>query len=93
MKPVALKVKRVLNPFIRRDSLNADSPYVVGWLGGPSQRLLQFLDRSVPESFNARVEAAWKTAIDDAARGYYEESNRLTSSLLGADLSAHGYRT
>jgi hypothetical protein len=93
MKPVALKVKRVLNPFIRRDSLNANSPYVMGWLGRPSHRALQFLDRAVPESLNGRVEESWKRTIEDATRGYYEESNRQTSSLIGAELGAQGYRT
>ena len=92
MKPVALQAKRLLNPFIRRDSLNANSPYVVEWLGRPSQRLLQLLDRSVPSSFNARVEARWKSAIDEAVNGHYEESNRMTTSLVGEDLRGYGYR-
>jgi hypothetical protein len=47
----------------------------------------------VPERFNARVESRWRTVIDEATRGVYEESNRRSSALVGGDLSAHGYRT
>jgi hypothetical protein len=93
MRPAALTVKRIVNPFIRRDSLNGNSPYALAWLGGPSQRLLQFLDRAAPDRLNARVETRWKAAITSVTDGYYEESNRRTSALLGEDLGALGYRT
>jgi hypothetical protein len=93
MKPVALRVKRVLNPFIRRDSVNGNSPFAVEWFGAPSQRLLQFLNRLVSDGLNARIDRQWKAEIDEATRGFFEESNRRTSALLGTDLTAYGYRT
>lgn len=92
MRPVALTVKRLVNPFIRRDSLNGSSPYVISWLGKPSGHLLQFLDRFSPKALNARTEMAWKAHIESVTAGYYEESNRRTSELIGIDLGIHGYR-
>lgn len=91
--PVALGMQRWLNPFVVRDSLNANSPWAIPALRGPTRLLVRGIDRVSPAAWNARVRRRWEARVDAVTAGRYEVSNRATESLTGLDLTALGYAT
>jgi hypothetical protein len=92
VKPAALWVKRLMNPFLRRDSLNGYSPYVNDPVSKVGQRIVKLVNEVAPSDLNAQIDADWKALIERACDGYYEESNRITSARIGTDLAQFGYR-
>lgn len=91
--PIAVGMKRWLNPFCVRDSVNGNSPLALPFLRPVARGLARGVDRVVPRAWNERRRRRWLAFVTQATDGYYEESNRTTASLTGLDLASHGYRT
>lgn len=89
--PVALGLMRRLNPFVIRDSLNANSPFAIPALRAPARLLVRGVDRLTPERWNRRLRGRWQRRIERVTAGYYEESNRETQRLTGVSLGPYGY--
>jgi hypothetical protein len=87
----SIELKRRINLFITRDSLNGYSPYAITGLKGLSNRILGLTNRMAPKMLYKRKESDHKEYIKSKTSGHYNESNRITSELIGIDLSIYGY--
>jgi hypothetical protein len=90
-RPLAISVRRVLNPFLRRDSVNGYSPLanpVFGALGGG---LAWLVDRTSPEALDSRLRRRWQALVAERAGTRYAPSNERLAKLTGHDLRAYGY--
>jgi hypothetical protein len=89
----AVALKRYMNPFVDRVVQNGYSPfcpdirmrYVQNWM---FRRVFNPLS---PDWLNRMVERRWRHIIAERVGGYYAESNRATSALIGRDLAAFRY--
>lgn len=87
-----LVLKRPFNLFLVRNVHNGYSnlklPLV--WIG--VRYAMQYLINPLtPEAFNRPIERRWRRIIAEMTEGYFEESNRETSQLIGIDLAKYGY--
>jgi hypothetical protein len=81
-----------LNPLVHRRSLNGFSPYAMNFLHQPCRLTLKRLSRLTPASLDRRLLRRWERRIEAATAGFYEESNRRLSELIGFDLGSLGWR-
>lgn len=83
---------RLLNAFLCRDSVNGFSPLALGEL---RPAFLEFKRRInnylIPRRLENMCERRQRARIARLTEGYFGESNRITSDLIGIDLSQFGY--
>jgi hypothetical protein len=89
--PIALAVKRRLNPFCVRDSVNGNSALALPALRPVARGLARVVDWAVPRSWNRLLARRWRSFVEELVAGTYEDSNRSTAELTGLDLAAWGY--
>lgn len=82
---------RWLNLFACRNSLNGFSPLAPERTRPVVQAMRRRLDRLVPRALEESCERRQRGRIARLTEGCFGESNRITSDLIGIDLSAFGY--
>lgn len=83
----AITLKRHLNFWFGRHSVNPSAPLRLQNLERTSARLA----RRLPQSLRKRSEARLRARAERLVGDRYRESNRLSAELLGVDLAAYGY--
>jgi len=83
---------RLINPLVKRDSVNGRSPYAMTALERPLRYAFSGLFRLFPRRCHQRVVRRWEKEIEQATQGFYEESNRRLGELIGFDLGSLGWR-
>ncbi|MCB9898544.1 MAG: sulfotransferase [Planctomycetes bacterium] len=89
--PVSVCLRRRMNPFLKRDSVNGYSPLHNRPIGKLLRPTIRLADHLAPEPLQARLRRRWKDEIDERVGTYFAESNRRLSQLIDVDLAAHGY--
>lgn len=86
-----VRIRRYLNPFLKRDYINDYSPYQTGPTALVCRGILKLAKglapRAVQESSDKRLEGKIERIVGDR----YKESNRRTHELIDYDLDDLGY--
>jgi hypothetical protein len=88
----AVALKRRLNLFLVRDSVNPAAPVRSDRVRLGVLSLTNSLDRRLPQRLRDASERRLRTQVAAAIDGRFEESNRRTAALTGLDLASLGYR-
>ncbi|SMP47730.1 Sulfotransferase domain-containing protein [Neorhodopirellula lusitana] len=82
---------RILAPLFVKSSLNSYSPIAIPRARWSFKTMKAALGKLVPDSMHRKFVAAKRAEIASYTDGFYDESNKLTSQLIGTDLSEYGY--
>jgi hypothetical protein len=85
-------VRRMLNPLIVRSAVNGRSLYAVKGLQNLSKRGFRFIGRHTPKAWDRPLVRRWERRIEETTAGFFEESNRALSEMIGIDLGQLGWR-
>lgn len=91
-RPFAVTVRRVLNPFMRSDSVNGYSPFANPVFRLLGDGLARLANATSPEALDTRLRGRWQAQIAEAVGARYVESNERLAKLTGYDLRSFGYR-
>jgi hypothetical protein len=85
-------IRRLINPFLVRNSVNGRSPYAMTMIHNPTKRGLRLIARQAPKAWDRALIRRWERRIEETTAGFYEESNRALSRMIGIDLGQLGWR-
>lgn len=91
VRPVALALRRRVNPFVKRDSVNGYSALASPTLARVLRPLVKAADALAPDAWQRRVRESWRAQIAEGVGDHFAESNRRLAELTGLDLAALGY--
>lgn len=86
----AIAVRRQLNFICEPGFFGNESPPVTWRM---AQKISRFIDILTPRAIYKPIEDSWKAYIKERVGDRYRNSNRITSQLIGFDLSRYGYET
>lgn len=89
---VKTAIKAKLNLFIRRDTVNACSPFATMLGAALLLPPLELIGRLTPAPLDNALKRKWARYVEDQTAGYYADSNRHTEELTGLDLKSLGYQ-
>lgn len=92
LRPVHAALQRHVNPFVRRDAVNAYSPLAIRGLG-LLNHIVSGIDRLVPDRLQLATRERWRSEVAAIVEGYYCSSNQETARVTGLDLANLGYQT
>ncbi|HEY9786193.1 MAG TPA: sulfotransferase [Candidatus Obscuribacterales bacterium] len=89
---VHISLKRRLNYFFVRDSVNTLAPMPLE--GGNTMVLnaCSVVERLIPAKVSEIIDSSRKKRVRELIGDRYKESNAITSELIGCDLAKYGYR-
>ena len=90
-RPLAVSLRRVLNPFLRRDSVNGYSPLANPAFRALGEGLVRVAEATAPEPLDAHLRRRWQAHIAERVGSRYVESNERLAKLSGYDLGSFGY--
>ncbi|WP_013321755.1 hypothetical protein [Gloeothece verrucosa] len=82
-----LALKRWTNFVSHRDSIYPNSR-----MQELNNRIFYYLNKIVPKSLNDQFENELKKYINHRIDKYYQQSNQITSQIIGIDLESYGYQ-
>jgi len=89
--PLAVALRRRLNPFLRCDSLNGYSPFANPIFRLLGEGIIRLVDRTSPRGIDGRLRARWEEHVAECAASRYSESNERLAAQTGLELRPRGY--